>query len=391
MALMLSYYPARATIDLGALSHNLQRVRECAPGKKIMGIVKADAYGHGRAHVARTLIDEGVEYLGVAQLGEALALREEVGDGTHILSWVFSQGAPLEDAIKKNIDISLGAMWAIDDVCQAVKNVRHGGQVNACARVHIKVDTGMSRGGFSVEEFPEACEKIMRCVSEGVFHVVALWSHFARADEPESGTCEKQCAIFDAAYEQACNMGLDIPMRHISASGGILWHPYAHYDMVRPGIMLYGLSPSPDIATASELNLRAVMTLSADVMNERIIEGGTGVSYGHTEHVGENTRVGVVPLGYADGISRLASSVAPVSINGKRTRIVGRVCMDQCIVELPEDVHPGDKAVLFGDAHDNVPTADEWGSVTQTIGYEVVTTLGARVPRVYVDRKETNV
>ena len=372
--IVISYYPAEARIDLSAIRSNLSSVREAAGEAAVLAVVKADAYGHGRAEVARALAP-GADYLGAAQLGEALALRGEVGPGPRILTWIFAPGAPLARALRADVELSAGAFWAIDEIAQAAR------ETGTTAKVHLKVDTGMARGGFNVADVAEASRRLRALQADGLVSVVGLWSHLARADEPESGATERQIERFEQARAAARSEGIEPEILHLAASGGALWHPAARYDMVRPGIVLYGLSPNPEVATARDLGLTPAMELSASLVLERRVPAHTPISYGHTEKTEAATRLGVVPLGYGDGIPRAASGAAPVSVGGVRTRIRGRVCMDQFVVDVPETAAAGDTAVLFGAG--DLPSADEWAQACGTIGYEIVTRLGARVPRRY--------
>ena len=371
----LTAFPAVADVDLDAIGHNLRLVAGEVGSAGVLGVVKADAYGHGRAQCAGAMLAAGADYLGVAQLAEALDLRREVGPGPRILTWIHAPGAPLDAALRADLEISVGAPWAIEELAAAVR------ATGITARVHLKVDTGMARGGIDLWNLAAAAERIRAHVAEGVFDVVALWSHLARADEPDCGLTEIQIGRFEEARGIVEAAGLDVQICHLAASAGALWHPAARYDMVRPGIALYGISPNPAHMTASQIGLRAAMTLSAELIVDREVPGGTGVSYGHTARTERPTRLGVVPLGYADGIDRKASNAAPLVINGHRTTIVGRVCMDQFVSELPPGTKAGDRAWLFGDAREGLATADDWAEASETIGYEVVTRLGARVPR----------
>jgi len=217
--------------------------------------------------------------------------------------------------------------------------------------------------------------------AEGRVAVIGLWSHLARADEPDCGQTERQIAVFEEARAAASRAGLTPQLCHLAASGGAFWHPAARYDMVRPGIAMYGLSPNPDVATAQAMGLRPAMTLSADLIVDRDVPENTGISYGHTDVTAAPARLGVVPLGYADGIPRAASNRGPLVVGGMRTRIRGRVCMDQFVAEIPRACKAGDTAYLFGGG--DLPTADDWAEAAQTIGYEIVSRLGARVPRSY--------
>lgn len=374
---MSDLFPARADIDLDAIASNLGVVRDAVEGQKLLGVVKADAYGHGRAQCARALLGAGANYLGVAQVAEALNLREEVGAGPRILAWIYAPGADLEAALAADIELSVGAFWALDQLAVAARST------GITARIHLKADTGMARGGFNLQDLPEAARRIRGLVAEGVFELQGLWSHLARADDVDCGLTAIQIERFEEARSTVKAAGLDPVLCHLAASGGALWHPEARYDMVRPGIALYGLSPNPNHRTAAQMGLKAAMTLSADLIVDREVPAGTGVSYGHTAHTEEDTRLGVVPLGYADGIDRKASNVAPLVINSQPTKIMGRVCMDQFVVTLPEGATAGDRAYLFGDVGAGLPTADDWAEAMGTIGYEVVTRLGARVPRRY--------
>ena len=374
---MSELFPARADIDLDAITANLGVVREAVDGQKLLGVVKADAYGHGRAQCARALLGAGADYLGVAQVAEAVNLRKEVGAGPAILAWIYAPGAALGEALSARIELSVGAFWALDEVAAAARST------GITAKIHLKVDTGMARGGFNLSDVAEASRRIRELVAEGVCELQGLWSHLARADEVECGLTEIQIGRFEQARSLVKAAGLAPVLCHLAASAGALWHPAARYDMVRPGIVLYGLSPNPAHRTAAQMGLKAAMTLSADLIVDREVPGGTGVSYGHTASTQGPTRLGVVPLGYADGIDRKASNVAPLVINGQSTKIMGRVCMDQFVVPLPGDSAAGDRAYLFGDAQEGLPTADDWAEAMGTIGYEVVTRLGARVPRRY--------
>ncbi len=369
-------FPAVADIDLDAIGDNLRLVRSTAQ-TATLGVVKADAYGHGRQQCAQAMMAAGADYLGVAQLAEALDLRQEVGPEPRILTWLYAPGASLGDGLRADLEISVGALWAIDELATAAR------KTGITAKVHLKVDTGMARGGIDLWNLAEAAGKLRAGVAEGLFDVVGLWSHLARADEPECGLTEQQIDIFEEARHIVDAAGLDIRIHHLAASAGALWHPKARYDMVRPGIVLYGVSPNSGYLSAQQIGLRAAMTLSAEIIAERTVPEGTGISYGHTDRTDRPTHLGVVPLGYSDGIDRKASNVAPLVIDGTRTRIRGRVCMDQFVTELPYGTTVGERAWLFGDAEFGLPTADEWADVTGTIGYEIVTRIGARVPRRY--------
>lgn len=366
-------YPSRALISRSAFDHNLQVVRS-ATSAEIMAIVKGNAYGHGLRRIAHWAVEAGVHWFGVAQLAEALELRSYVPQA-RILTWIYTPGADLGEALAAGLDLSVGSRWAIDAVATAAL------KAGTTAPVHVKVDTAMARGGLSMSELSSEAGHIARLARDGVIDVVGLWSHLARADEPQDPETARQVELFEHARTLLENAGVCPRLLHLAASAGTLWHPATHYDMVRPGVALYGLSPDPAVSTARELGLRAAMQLEADVMTTRDVPAGTGISYNHTYRTREAAHLGVVPLGYADGIGRGASNTATVVIAGQRCPIRGKVCMDQFVVE-GAGIEPGQAAVLFGDEGHGYPTADDWAKAMGTIGYEVVTRIGAHVPRV---------
>lgn len=380
---MFAYYPARARVDLNAIGSNLRTIREVAGTKHICAIVKANAYGHGRVQVARAAISAGADFLGVAQVGEALCLRSEIGEGPRILTWIYGKDFPLEQVLAADLDLSIGAPWVLDCLEAELAEVVSRLGVAHPLRVHIKVDTGMARGGFCPADVARAAERLKKLEDAGLVRVVGLFSHLACADDPASNVTSHQIATFEAARAACQRAGVEIEIHHLGASSGTLWHEAARYDMVRPGAALYGISPDYPRYSAADLGLHAAMELSADVIAERTLASGVGISYGHRYHTHETERVGVMPLGYADGIDRKASNVAKVWVAGTLQPIRGTVCMDQCVIALPEGVGAGERVVLFGDERCGYPTADTWADATGTIGWEVIARLGERVPRIY--------
>ncbi len=374
----MNYYPARAVIDHAALRANVERLREAAGPAEVMAVVKADAYGHGIVPVSRSVLAGGASWLGVAQLGEAIALRA-AGIDAPLLSWLYGPGAPLAEAIGAGIDISAPAPWALTELDAAAR------QAGRPARVHLKVDTGMARGGAWPSTWGELVDHAARLAAEGTIEVVGIWSHLARADEPAQPTTEQQLAVFTDALARARRAGLRPQLRHLAASSGTLLHPQTHFDLVRPGIAVYGHSPAPEVASAVELGLRAAMRLEAEVVLTKDVPAGTPVGYGHTYQTTREGRLALLPLGYGDGIPRHASNHGPVQVGAHRARVAGRVSMDQIMVDLggADDVRTGDVAVLFGDARDGVPTAQDWAAAVGTISYEIVTRLSGRVPRIH--------
>jgi alanine racemase len=364
---------AVATIDLDALRGNLDRCRELTGDATVMAVVKADAYGHGLVPCARAALEGGATWLGTALLGEAVALRD-AGVGGRVLAWLAVPGAPWADCLVRDIDVSVSALWALDEVCAAAR------ATGVRARVHLKADTGLSRNGSTPDDWPELVAGARVAELEGLVRVTGLWSHFATADVPTDPSVTSQLAVFDEALRIAAAAGLDPEVRHLANSAGTLGVPRSHHDLVRLGIAMYGLSPGADIGTAGELGLRPVMTLKARLASVKRVAAGSGVSYGHAYVTDRDTNVALVPLGYADGLPRSAANVGPLRAAGADRTIAGRVCMDQVVVDLGDDVAAaGDEVVLFGAGG---PSADDWAAACGTIGYEIVTRIGPRVPRV---------
>jgi alanine racemase len=381
----VSRFPARAVVDLGAVRANARTLGDLAPTAQLMAVVKADAYGHGLLPVARAAVEGGATWLGVAQVTEALALRAG-GVTARVLTWLYAPGAPLAEAVAADVDLSVAAPWALREVADAAR------ATGRTARVHLKVDTGLGRNGLPPEELPAVLDAALRLEAEGVLAVVGIWSHLAFADEPGHPTLHRQADVLRAAVADAEARGARFEVRHIAASASTLTDPGLHLDLVRPGLALYGLTPVPQLGGPERFGLVPAMTVEAELANVKRLPAGHGVSYGHHYVTPSDTTVGVVPLGYADGVPRHASGVegapgAPLGVAGRRLAIAGRVCMDQVMVDLGPGATEvaGDRVVLFGTGTDGGPTAQDWADAAGTISYEIVTRLGARVPRVYVD------
>ncbi|GAA2370149.1 alanine racemase [Streptomyces sp. XM4011] len=368
----------RAEIDLAALRSNVRVLRERAVGgAQVMAVVKADAYGHGLVPCARAARDAGAAWLGTATPHEALALRA-AGDGGRVLCWLWTPGGPWREAIEADIDVSASGRWALEEIVAAAR---------ACgrtARVHLKADTGLGRNGCQPADWPDLVAAARAAEAEGAITVTGLWSHFACADEPGHPSIAAQQESFRTALAVAERAGIRPEVRHFANSPATLTLPDAHYDLVRPGIAVYGLSPSPEVGTPQDFGLRPVMTLAARLAMVKRVPGGHGVSYGHSYVTPGATTLALVPAGYADGIPRHASGSGPVLVAGKWRTVAGRVAMDQFVVDLGGDLaETGDEAVLFGPGDAGEPTAEDWARATGTIGYEIVTRIGPRVPRVY--------
>ena len=375
----MSSYPARAVVDLAAIRANVETLAARAPSAQVMAVVKADGYGHGLVPSARAALAGGATWLGAAQVPEALALRA-AGLDARILTWLYAPGAPLADAVAADVDVSVSAPWALDELVAGAR------QVGRSARVHLKVDTGLGRSGSMPSEFPALLDAALRAEASGEVRVVGIWSHFAWADAPQHPTVRAQAEVFAAMVGLAERRGARLEVRHLANSAATLTNPAVHYDLVRPGIAVYGLSPMPDLADATELGLVPAMTLEAELALVKRVPAGQGVAYGHLYTTAAETTLGLVPLGYADGIPRHASERGPVLVGDRRLTVAGRICMDQFVLDLGPEAREsaGDRVVLFGPGTAGEPTAEDWARASGTIGYEIVTRIGARVPRVYV-------
>ncbi|MFL9657583.1 alanine racemase [Streptomyces sp. PB17] len=375
---------AWAEIDLAALRANVRALRERAPGAALMAVVKADAYGHGAVPCARAAVEAGATWLGTATPQEALALRAAdagLPDDVRVMCWLWTPGGPWREAVEARLDVSVGAMWAMAEVVAAAR------AAGMPARVQLKADTGLGRGGCQPGvDWEELVAAALRAEGEGLLRVTGLWSHFACADEPGHPSIAAQLTRFREMTAYAEGQGLRPEVRHIANSPATLTLPDAHFDLVRPGIAMYGVSPSPEIGTPADFGLRPVMTLAASLALVKQVPGGHGVSYGHHYTTPGATTLGLVPLGYADGVPRHASSTGPVLVDGKWRTVAGRIAMDQFVVDLGGDrPGPGAEAVLFGPGDRGEPTAEDWAQAAGTIAYEIVTRIGSRVPRVYVN------
>jgi len=375
--------PAAALVDLGAIRHNVATLREHAGAAEVMAVVKADAYGHGLLPCARAALDGGAAWLGVAQLAEGLALRA-AGITAPVLAWLTVPGDAYAAAVAAGLDLGVSAPWALAEIAAAA------GETGTPARVQLKVDTGLGRNGVALDAWPDLVDAALKLQAEGLIRLVGAFSHYAWADAPEHPTVTAQTAAFTAALEVAAARGARFELRHLANSAATMTNHGAAFDVVRPGIAVYGLSPVPELASARDLGLRPAMTLLGRVAQVKALPAGHGISYGHAYTTSQATRVALLPLGYADGLPRHAGNAGPVRLAGSRHVIAGRVCMDQVVLDVGPDaaVSEGDVAVVFGNGDDGGPTAQDWADAAGTISYEIVTRIGPRVPRIHVDRAE---
>jgi len=355
-----------ARIRLAAIADNLAVVRRAVGSARIMAVVKADAYGHGMLTVARAALDGGADWLGVADLDEAFALRR-AGVDAPLLAWLHGAAPDFRSAAAAGIDVGVSTRAQLDAAA------------DVGATVHLKLDTGLSRNGFAPAETAAVFARAAELERAGRLRVRGLMSHLS-GTSPDDDAAQR--AVFERAVDEAYAAGLRPELRHLAASLAALTDPDARYDLVRVGIAMYGLSPA-DQLDAAVLGLRPAMQLASEVVAVRRVPDGTGVSYGFTHRVERETTLALVPLGYADGVPRAASGVLEVDVAGTRCRQVGRIAMDQFLVDVGD--HPvavGDPVTVWGDPATGVPGADELAAAIGTIGYELVTRVGPRVARV---------
>lgn len=367
-----------ALVDLGAIAHNIGVLREHAGPAQVMAVVKADGYGHGAGAVARTAVAAGAAELGVATIDEALALRRD-GITAPVLAWLHPPGTDFAPALTADVQIGVSSVRQIGDLLDAVA------RTGCTAQVTVKVDTGLSRSGVGARDYPDLLDTLGRAAAGGGIRVRGIMSHLASGDEPHNPVNDLQAQRFTAMLAEARRRGIDFEVAHLSNSPSAMSRPDLGFDMVRPGIAVYGLSPIPD---RGDMGLRPAMTLKCPVAMVKSLSAGDGVSYGHTWIADRDTTVALLPIGYADGVYRTLSGRIQVLINGRLRPGIGRICMDQFVVDLGPgavDVAEGDEAILFGPGGSGEPTAQDWADLLGTIHYEVVTSPRGRVSRRYVE------
>ncbi len=378
---------AEVVVDLAAVRRNVATLKAAVGDARMMTVVKADGYGHGMVEVARAAREGGADWLGVAVMEEALALRA-AGDTGPILTWLAVPGESYAGCVEAGVDVTVYTVAELDEIATTAR------EIGVPARVQLKIDTGLSRGGSTEQLWAGLVQAAAAAEESGAVRVTGVWSHFACSDEPDHPANKEQ----EDAFREACfvleSTGIEPEVRHLANSAAALLRPSSRFDLVRCGIASYGISPAPDVVTSAELGLVPAMTVRGRLALVKRIPAGAGVSYGHTYRTPVETTVGVVPMGYGDGVPRHASSRAEVLVAGRRRPVLGRVCMDQIVVDLgDDDVATGDEVVLFGTGADGEPTAQDWAEACDTIGYEIVTRMGAkfpgRMPRVHVDTDTT--
>jgi len=367
---------AEAVVDLGAIAHNVRLLREHAGPAQVMAVVKADGYGHGATRVARAALAAGAAELGVATVDEALALRAD-GITAPVLAWLHPPGIDFGPALLADVEIAVSSVRQLDELLDATR------RTGRTATVSVKVDTGLNRNGVLAAQFPPMLTALRQAVAEGAIRLRALMSHMVYADQPGNSINDVQAQRFSEMLAHARDQGLRFEIAHLSNSSATMSRPDLAFDMVRPGIAVYGLSPVPE---RGDLGLLPAMTVKCAVALVKPVRAGEGVSYAHTWIAERDTTVGLMPVGYADGVFRSLGGRLDVLINGRRRPGVGRICMDQFLVDLGPgqvDVAEGDEAILFGPGTRGEPTAQDWADLIGTIHYEVVTSPRGRITRTY--------
>jgi len=375
-------YERSAVIDLDAIRHNVRRLAAAASPAKVMAVVKADAYGHGAVPVARAALEAGASWLGVAHISESLALRA-AGIEAPMLAWLHTTESNFGAAVAAGVDIGCSG-WELERIVAAAREQERP------ARIHLKVDTGLGRNGATLDTWDHLVGEAMEYQDQGLLRVVGIFSHLAVADEPERPETDQQLAAFREVLAVAEDAGVDPEVRHLANTPATLSRPDTHFDLVRVGLGIYGLSPF-DGQTSAELGLRPAMTLRTIVSQCKEVPDGQGVSYGLRYRTSGRSTLGLIPVGYADGVPRIATG-GPVRVAGKTYPVVGRIAMDQMVIDLG-DTGPagagllGAEAELFGDGAGGGPTADDWARAAGTINYEIVTRISPRVPRRFINEQ----
>jgi alanine racemase len=357
-------------VNLNAVSNNIKLVKSKTQAQ-ILAVVKADAYGHGLVPVAKCAIDTGATWLGVALLEEAFLLRD-AGIKAPIVSWLTPPNSDFKKAIELDIDLAIPSLRHLEVIVAA------GKALGKKPRVHIEVDTGMTRGGL-LGEWPE----FLIAIKGADIEVVGFWSHFARADEPDEIANQNQMLEFENKLAELIATGITPKYIHLANSAATLTNPNSHRNIVRLGIAMYGLSPDvTNLGTSLKLKLEPAMTLKAEIHLVKRVPAGSPVGYGGTQITTSDTKLAVIAMGYADGIPRNTSSAAGVFVSGQKAAIIGRVSMDQFVVDLGADSNAiaGEIVEVFGA---NGYSIDDWAAASGTINYEIVTRIAARVPRIY--------
>ncbi len=369
--------PVWAEINLDNLAHNIKEVRRIVRKESLVtAVVKADAYGHGAIMAAKIFLENGADRLAVATLSEAIELRSS-GITSEILIIGYTPNYQTRIAVENNIILTVYNYENARSISRAAKDL------NKTAHIHIKIDSGMGRLGFKVDD--NAVDEILKISRLSNLFLEGIFTHFAKSDEADKTLTKEQFEKYDRIITKLTAQGINIPIKHASNSAAIIDLPEYNLDMVRPGIILYGLYPSDEVIR-ERVALKPAMTLKARVSNVKTVTEGSGISYGQIYVTKKETRIATIPIGYADGFTRMLTNKAEVGIKGYRAPVVGRICMDQCMIDVTniDNVKIGDEVIILGDGRNNSPHTDEVAKQLNTINYEVVCMVSRRVPRVYI-------
>lgn len=377
VAMDYKFNRAWAEVNLDNIAHNVKEIRRITDKKtEIMGVVKADAYGHGVMEVAKTLIENGVTRLAVSMLDEAIQLRQN-GIDVPILILSYTDPRRAEEIILHDVTQTVFS----HDLAEALSEAAV--RLDKNIKIHIKIDTGMTRVGFmpgySAVKNVVRISKLPKIIIEGLF------THFASADESDKSYTNMQFERFMSIVSELNRIGIYIPVKHVCNSAGIIEYPEMHLNMVRPGIVLYGMYPSEEVRK-DRIDLRPAMTLKANIILVKEVEADNCISYGRIFKTQRDSKIATLPIGYADGYTRLLTTKGRVLVNGQSVPIVGKICMDQCMLDITDvegSVNVGDEAVLFGSQNGNEIKIEDLADKIGTINYEIACIIGKRIPRVY--------
>lgn len=372
-----NFRPYYAEINIDNFRHNFREAKRLAEGKKTFGVIKADAYGHGAVELARVLEEEKVDYFAVAVITEALELRRN-GFKEPILILGYTPPTFARELVENDITQAVFTY----ELAEAISN--EAVRQNKTAKIHIKLDTGMGRVGYIPED--SAIDEIRRISKLKNLNMEGIFSHFATADETCKEFSYKQLEKYKNTIDKLAAEGIEFEIKHISNSAAIIDLPEAYFDAVRPGIMLYGYYPSDEVKK-ERLTLKPVMTLKANIVHIKEVPEHTPISYGRKFYTKEASRIATLPFGYADGYTRLLFGKAHVIVNGMLAPVVGRICMDQCMIDITNcgDVKVGDEVIVMGDSNGISNNAEDLARMLGTISYEVLCMVSKRVPRVYIE------
>ncbi|QCX34431.1 alanine racemase [Caloramator sp. E03] len=371
------FRPYYAEINLDNFRHNIREVKRIINGKKIIGVIKADAYGHGALEISRVLKEEGADYLAVAVISEALELRK-YGYDKPILILGYTPPNFAKEVVENDITQTVFSYEMAHIISIEAK------KRNKIAKIHIKLDTGMGRVGFISND--DSVDKIINISKLDNLYIEGIFTHFASADEEDKNFTIGQAEKFNYIINKLKQKGIEFEIKHAANSAAIIDLPNTYYDAVRPGIMLYGYYPSDEV-NKEKVTLKPVMSLKASVVNIKEVPVNTPISYGRKFYTKRKSKIATLPFGYADGFTRLLFGKASVIVNGKFAPVVGRICMDQCMVDITDcgEVNIGDEVIVMGEMDGIRNSADDIAKMLGTISYEILCGVSKRVPRVYIE------